>query len=653
MDSGFDKYAVFDTALQDSPLTPDQARLMGPLIQAMSEGVVIQDADGRIIDCNLAAERILGLTLEQMAGRSSVDERWATIREDGSDFPGVDHPAMVTLRTGEPQRNVVMGVRRPDGTLAWILINSQPVSAPEDVAAAVLTTFSDISELQRTKCALGESEARFRNMADDAPAPIWLADAQGRHNFFNRSWLAYTGLRAADAGAWREAVHIDDLPRLEATLQRACSDRLPASTEYRLRGADGSYRWFLQRIAPRVGEHGELLGLTGIDVDIDGRRQGEDTIRKLSQALEQSATRVVITDHAGAIEYVNPALCEAYGYSATELTGQNPRIFKSGTTPAEVYRELWETLSKGETWRGELSNATRSGERLLESVTISPVRDDDGKTRHYVALKEDITRERADADAKRRLDARLARLERMQTLNTLAGGVAHEFNNILVAILGYSDLGARLLGSGGDSQRVVSYLQEIGHAGERARALVRQLLAFGRASALEREQLEVGEVIASIRLLLEAGLPNSIEIETDIAEDLPTLELDSSAIQQVVMNLCLNARDAMPAGGKIRISGRRLAPQESLCDSCQCKFGGDYVSIEVADQGKGMDEATRARMFEPFFTTKAVGLGAGMGLAVVHGVVHQYGGHVRVHGDGSPGTRVQVLLPVPAEPSEG
>ena len=397
---------------------------------------------------------------------------------------------------------------------------------------------------------------------------------------------------------------------------------------------------------------GGLDAVVATFADITALRQSEaalrDTIlrnRTLAAAIAQSGSSVVITDREGRIEYVNPACCKSYGYAEAELIGANPRLFKSGETPPAVYDELWSRITAGQTWRGELSNRARDGRIIRETLSVAPVRDEDGEVRHFVALKEDITQLREEERRRHELFEHVARLERMEVIATLAGGVAHDFNNVLVAILGYSELAANLLREDGRLARVIDFVDEIRIAGDRASGLVQQLLSVSRGGGGRPRSTSLIDLTREVIGLLRATLPDTIALVCEVDPDLPPLSVDPGHIHQILMNLLINARDAIHRGGTIRLTVRRVRRDGVRCDACRREFSGDYLSLGVRDDGIGIDAEVRARMFEPFFTTTELGRGSGMGLAVVHGLTRLYDGHLLLHSTPGEGAEVEALLP--------
>ncbi|BAL25987.1 PAS domain-containing sensor histidine kinase [Azoarcus sp. KH32C] len=412
--------------------------------------------------------------------------------------------------------------------------------------------------------------------------------------------------------------------------------------------------WIQANAQPIFGAGGGIAGVLTTFSDITPMKLAEEALRlsegrnrTLAEAIAQSGCAVIVTDPSGRIEFVNSACCKAYGYSQEELLGASPSIFKSGETPREVYEALWRTILAGDVWRGELSNRARDGRLIREAVSVSPVRDELGEIRHFVALKEDITPLREEERRRHELFERVARLERMELVATLAGGIAHDFNNVLVAILGYSELADRMLKADGRLPRVAGYIDEIRIAGARARDLIQQLLNFSRSGVVQPRLTRLEDIGREAVGLLRATLPDTVALIPDIDPALPDMSFDPAHLHQIVMNLLMNARDAVNGKGTIRLSARRVSVGGAeCCDSCRREFSGDYVAITVADDGVGISAEHRLHLFEPFFTTKEIGRGTGMGLAVVHSMAHLYDGHVKVVSTPGQGCAITVLMPV-------
>lgn len=497
---------------------------------------------------------------------------------------------------------------------------------------------------------------RLRLATETARIGVWELEPVSRRLTWDAAMFRLYGRQLSTDSPpyswWRDSIVPEDLDAVDAALQGSIGHGSLMDTSFRIRRGDGEVRMIRVLARPFRGEDGQSPTLIGISEDITERWRAEADVRKLAHALEQSANAVLITDAEGRIEYVNKACCDWYGYPATELIGKNPRQLRSGLTPAEVYSAMWTTINAGAVWKGEICNRRSDGDLLYVSLTISPLRDASGTVSNYVAIQEDTSVARAAREMQKEVEARQARVERMEVLGAMAGGVSHDFNNILVAILGYSGLGRTVAAASGANQKLVAYFEEIELAGERARDLVQQLLTFSRGGRVAVQPVSVGDVVREVSSLIRVTFPAHVALTTSVAEHLPPLMVDHSQLHQVLMNLCANARDALDGTGKVRVAAERVGTsQPLLCDSCHQTFAGDYVRISVHDDGPGIDSAIRDRAFEPFVTTKGAGQGVGMGLAVVHGVTHLYDGHVRI--DSPPGHGTEIAIYMPLEPFAG
>jgi PAS domain S-box-containing protein len=365
------------------------------------------------------------------------------------------------------------------------------------------------------------------------------------------------------------------------------------------------------------------------------RRIAEEKLRKLYSAVEQSADMVLITDSLGAIEYVNPAFEKLTGYSRAEVIGQSPRILKSGEQGPEVYRTLWKTIQAGEVYRGVLVNRKKTGESFTAEKTITPVRDTAGRITHFISNDRDISE-------RRRLEAALFQAQKMDAIGQLAGGVAHDFNNLLMVISSYAEL---MQDSIGPEHRLHRNLQEILGASRRAADLTRQLLAFGRKQMQSLQVLDLNAVLDGVVKFLPRLIGEDIELAVSPARDLGKVKLDPVQVEQVVMNLAANARDAMPSGGKLTIATHNAELDDNDVHHHTVVPKGEYVLLEVTDNGTGIAEQHLPHIFEPFYTTKESGKGTGLGLATVYGIVKQSGGFIWVNSEIDNGTTFKIYFP--------
>lgn len=373
--------------------------------------------------------------------------------------------------------------------------------------------------------------------------------------------------------------------------------------------------------------------------NMSNRFKMEEGRRLLATAVEQAAESVIITDIFGNIQYVNPAFEEVSGYSYPEVLGKNPRLLQSGETPPYQYKLMWAEIAKGHVWRGTFTNKKKNGALYKEEATITPVRDNNGHIINYVAVKRDITQHLI-------LENQIRQSQKMQAIGTLAGGVAHDFNNILTAILGYAELSQ---GQCPSDSLLYKNLGEIVKASERAGQLVDQILQFSRQGEKNVSSLQLGLIVKEVLKLLRASLPANIELISDIAPN-AYVKADPTQMHQVIMNLCTNAYQALEGKGgaiHVRLYTRTLSPKEGV------EIGnlqhGSYVCLQVEDTGVGIPPEYLQRIFEPYFTTKKLHEGTGLGLSVVHGIVNDHRGAVTVESIPGKGSCFTVFLPEAAQ----
>jgi len=365
------------------------------------------------------------------------------------------------------------------------------------------------------------------------------------------------------------------------------------------------------------------------------RQRAEDMLRKVSRAVEHSADLVMITDRAGVIEYVNPSFESLTGYSRKEAIGRTPRILKSGQQPPALYQELWETVLAGEVFRGILVNRKKNGELFYAEKTITPLRDTAGKITHFISNDRDITE-------RRRLEAQLHSSQRMDAVGKLAGGVAHDFNNLLMVISANAEMTLEALALEHPFRK---HVLEIQSASRRAAELTRQLLAFGRKQVQALQLLDLNHVIQEINKMLPRLIGEDIELKFFPGDQLGMVKADPVQLEQIVMNLAANARDAMPRGGKLTMETSAVHLDETYLRRHSMVPEGDYVLLSVSDTGDGISPQHINHIFEPFYSTKSEGQGTGLGLATVYGIVKQSGGYVWVYSEPKLGTTFKIYLP--------
>jgi len=366
----------------------------------------------------------------------------------------------------------------------------------------------------------------------------------------------------------------------------------------------------------------------------DTRKQAEAELNRLMTAIEQTPESVVITDTEGRILYVNPVFERVTGYSRAEVIGQNPRLLKSNRQDSAFYRQLWGKISAGEVWRGRFINKKKDGTLFTEDAVIAPVRDEKGAVTNHIAIKRDISHELE-------LEVQYRQTQKIDSIGRLAGGVAHDFNNILAVICGHTDLALAQLSPDAPLRSNLECIQE---SADHAANLTRQLLAFGRGQVIEPRRINLNELIVNLNKMLRRLIGEDIKLVTQTAPDLGQIKADPGQIEQVLLNLVVNARDAMPDGGTLTIRTDNVTLDEDYARS-HLISPGDYVMVSVSDTGVGMTDEVKQHIFEPFFTTKEQGKGTGLGLATCFGIIQQSNGHIHSDSQVDKGTQFKIYLP--------
>ncbi len=378
-----------------------------------------------------------------------------------------------------------------------------------------------------------------------------------------------------------------------------------------------------------------ILYLSDVIWEIVERKKTEAERERLLSAIEQAGEMIVITDPEGMIQYVNPAFEQVTGYTRKEVIGQSPRFLKSGKQNPAFYQNLWETISRGDIFQGRLVNKRKDGTFFTEDATISPVREASGRIINYVAVKHDITEHL-------QLTAQLQQAQKMESVGRLAGGVAHDYNNMLSVILGNTELALDKVDPSGPLH---DDLVEILIAAKRSVEITRQLLAFARKQTIAPEVLDVNKTVEGMLKMLRRLIGEDIDLAWLPENRLWPVKMDPSQIEQILANLCVNARDAIAGVGKITIETHMEILDEDYCTDHIGYLPGEFVLLTISDDGCGMDKETLDNIFEPFFTTKDVDQGTGLGLSTVYGIVKQNNGFINVYSEPGGGTTFRIYLP--------
>ncbi len=493
--------------------------------------------------------------------------------------------------------------------------------------------------LSRTVAALRESEERHRVLAElgadygycvrvspNGDAKLeWVSGAIERLTGYADEQLAAIG--------WKSIVHPDDISRLLAELD-GIAEQGPLQTEYRIVTRGGDVRWL--HVSIRAEDAGESDGhrVFGAARDVTDRKLVQLENERLAQAVAQTEEGIAVLDRHGTLRYGNPAFSRLLGRDTHTLLGQRFESLPDRGLDDSVNEEIRLTLGQGRTYRGRHHQRRRDGSEFICDAVVTPVRDSTGRVDSFVGVLHDVTREV-------NLEEALLRAQRLDALGRLAGGLAHDFNNLLTVISGYSQMLEARMGQDSVAKEALEQIQE---ASERGSQLIRRLLTFSRSQASHPEPVDVNQAVEGVASVLQRVLGQEISVETDLTPGLDPIGADPSHIEHVLLNLALNARDAMPDGGNLRFHTRAvtLSPDDARAEGLA---PGDYVAISVEDDGHGMDDGVRSRIFEPFFTTKEIGEGIGLGLSTTFGIVDQSGGAICVSSELGVGSTFTIFFP--------
>jgi PAS domain S-box-containing protein len=602
------------------------------VIQALAEGVVVQEADGQISSCNASAEHILGLSAAQLAGRTSLDTRWCSIHTDGTPFPGEEHPSMVALRTGEPQRNAVMGVHKPDGSLTWISVNSQPIFRPgESRPGSVVTSFFDITALRATEQALRESEQRYRVIVENIKEVIFQTDVSGAWGFLNRAWTEITGFEVGDSlgRPFIEYVHPDDRQRtmeLFASVLLRESEACRHKVRYLTR--DGGYRWIEVFARLTLDADGAIIGISGTLNDVSERHMAEQALQAVEHQqrviLDNMSDMVFLTDADERCIRVNSAFARFFGRSPESFVGLTAESRLPPALGELEHRENRELIRTGAPLRVERQVPDARGALHWHEIHKTPITAPDGAVVGLVGVIRDIS-ERKQVEAVLQ-HAKEAAETAARAQAAFLATMSHEIRTPMNGVIGMTGLLLDTELSG--EQR--EYAETVRRSAEALLTIINDILDFSKIEAgrleLDEYDFDVRQVIEDVAdLLAEQAERKGLELSCRIAHDVPRwLRGDPGRLRQLLTNLTANAIK-FTEHGEVRVE-TRLAGRDDTAVTIQ---------TTVEDTGIGIPPEVQPRLFQPFTqadrsTTRIYG-GTGLGLAICKQLATLMGGTIELH----------------------
>src|SRR3982075_3394431 len=545
-------------------------------------------------------------------------------------------------------------VRPSDGEVRGISVRSTIERDENGSAIRLVGAHSDVTEQVVAEQALRQSEAEFRTLAEAVPHHVWTAKPDGSLNWFNPRVYEYVGSSPGklDGADWSRIVHPDDLPNARAAWIRAIGSGDAYEVEFRLRRADGAFRWFLGRAVPARDEQGEIIRWIGTNTDVHDQKLIAGELAELNTTLAQrveektrerdriwnvSQDLLLVADRNGVWRTVNPAWTKTLGWSEAELLNRTSEWLEHPDDGGRTRTEVNNLVQGHLTVRFERLFRAKDGSYRWLSWTGVPDQD------HIYAVARDVTAEKAAAERLKATEEALRQSQKMEAVGQLTGGIAHDFNNLLTGIVGSLDLLQTRLDQG-RTDNVARYISAAMTSANRAAALTHRLLAFARRQPLIPKSVNANQLVASLEDLLRRTIGEIIDLEIVASDDLWSTLCDSNQLESALLNLAINARDAMPDGGRLSIVTGNARLDGATADT-PALAPGDYICIDVADTGTGMSAEVAARAFDPFFTTKPIGQGTGLGLSMIYGFARQSNGHASIDSRIGQGTSVKLYLP--------
>jgi len=629
------------------------------LFEHLHAGVVVHASDSQIILANEMACELLGLSVAQMTGKTAIDPAWRFVREDGTALPLDEYPVQRVLSTRGPIRDLVMGVDRPDTKdRVWVLLNAFPEFSADERLLHAVVTFVDITARKQ----LEELHSQHQMVLEAAAEGILGLDANGMHTFAKPAAATMLGYKVEELlgrpshSLWHHtradgSAFPEERCEIHACLRTSAAIKAHSDLFWRKDGTS----FPVEYAANPVQQDGRTIGVVLTFADITERKKADEDLRQSRERFELAVSGsndgIFDWDLRDNSLYLSSRWKEQIGYRDDELKSE-VASFVSNLHPDDRPRvtAYLDGYLRGEINQYEIEFRMKSKDGAYRWILArgAALRDARGQPIRMAGSHTDITGRKLAESQREQLEEQLRMAQKMEAIGSLAGGVAHDFNNLVTVILSYAGFAMEELR---DGDPLKNDLLEVKNAGERAAALTRQLLAFSRKQVLQPALLNLNQVALGVEKMLRRIIGEDIDFVQVLAPDLGTVKADPGQIEQVLMNLAVNARDAMPEGGKLTIETANVEVDEEYAAVHVGVQPGAYVQLAVSDTGCGMDDQTRARIFEPFFTTKERGKGTGLGLSTVYGIVKQSGGHICVFSELGKGTTFKIYLPREASAS--
>ena len=626
---------VTDRKAADEALRTSESQYRA-IFEASQDGLALGDDEGRLVDVNPAFLRLVGAARENVVGRDGLRFIHPSQREESE-------AKFERAIAGEPCHAEAQAMR-VDGSLVDVEVHGVPMRYLD--RPHVLVVVRDLTERKRAEHALRASEEQYRAIFNASTDALVLWDADYRRVDVNAAYERLYGWTRDEVigRAYEHPAYPAEYARQRLDLVRRALSGEACHAELEAIRKTGERIPTEFRAIPF--EHRGRPHVLTIARDITERKRAEQALRSSEERyraiFNASADALTLWNRQLQRVDVNPVHEKIFGYPREEVLG---RAFEGLDYPEDLVRERLDLVRRaleGEANRIETEAVRRDGRRIVIELRTVPYLHH-GEP-HVLQIARDITERRAAEREREALGDRLRQAQKMEAIGHLTGGIAHDFNNLLTSIMGYVALASEREAAAGDAT-LTRQLDRALASCVRARDLIQQMLTFSRGKRGEPRPVALGPLVRESVKLLRASFPAGVRIETDLDAAVPAVLADPVQVDQVLMNLAINARDAMGAGGRLSVALRGGGNADGTCASCRASVAGRFVELEVADSGPGIPPSVAERMFEPFFTTKEVGRGTGMGLATVHGIVHELGGHIVVDTAPGRGSRFRVMLP--------
>lgn len=615
--------------------------------ESISDAITITRMnDGKFLFINDGFVRQTGWLGREVLGRTPLDLGMYANPDDRN-------KVLTLLRIGGEVLDMQVRMRRKSGEVYYVALTAKTMEyGGED---CIIAQLRDVTVRVEAVTALARSEEIYRNLVDNSPLGVFQATVAGRYKMANPAFAQMLGFdspqQLIDEVDDISALYVDqnmDKDTREHLLQTLGADFHFSGYELNMHRRDGSEVWLNVFAKPIMDANGQVAYLDGFALDITENKlaqaAAQESKRQFEVTFEQAAVGLSHASPDGTILRLNKKLCDMWGYQREELINRNvfELVHPEDMARSKANAELM-ISGKLSNYTTQERNVRKDGSIIWINLTVSMVCDEDGKPAYALGVVEDITERKRAEDEKAELELQLRQSKKMQAIGTLAGGVAHDFNNILAAIMGYSELALNLQGSGRQCDNEV---KEILRAADRAKELVQQILTFSRKVEVDLKPMDLNQEVVHTTKILGRTLPKMIELRTTLGSSLPLIKADATQIEQVLLNLASNAADAMPEGGTLAIETSQVELDREYCRRHLEITPGQYILLEVSDTGTGMDEQTLQLIFDPFFTTKEIGKGTGLGLSTAFGTVKEHGGHIHCFSELGKGTTFKIYLPV-------